>query len=127
MMLDTEIFRLEPDITVLSCAGRFTMGTRLKQTEALIDSLIAEGTRKLALDLTHTETVDSAGLGVIMHMSAQLERAGGAFRICGANERVMNLLNITHTDRILAHDPDLESSVRSLGGDTQAAPAAESH
>ena len=35
MMLETELFRLEPDITVLSCAGKFTMGTRLKQTEAL--------------------------------------------------------------------------------------------
>ena len=124
MMLETELFRIEPDITVLSCAGKFTMGTRLKQTEVMGDSLVAEGARKLVLDLTHTETVDSAGLGVIMHMSAQLEQVGGAFRICGANERVQHLLTITHTDAILAHDPDLESSVRHLGGDAQAiAPA----
>lgn len=75
MMLETELFRLEPDITVLACSGKFTMGTRLKQTEASIDTLIAEGTRKLVLDLTHTEAVDSAGLSVIMHMSAHLEQA----------------------------------------------------
>ena len=100
MMLETELFRLEPGITVLACAGRFTLGTRLKETEALTDSLVAEGTRKLVLDLTHTETVDSAGLGVIMHMSAQLEQTGGAFRICGANERIRNLLSITHTDPV---------------------------
>lgn len=117
MMLETELFRLEPDITVLACAGKFSMGTRLRQTEALTDTLVAEGTRKLVLDLTHTETVDSAGLGVIMHMSASLEQVGGAFRICGANERVTHLLTVTHTDSILAHDPDLESSVRILGGE----------
>ena len=81
------------------------------------DSLVAEGVRKLVLDLTHTETVDSAGLGVIMHMSANLEQAGGAFRICGANERIRHLLSVTHTDAILAHDEDLESSVRKMGGD----------
>ncbi len=114
MMLETELFRVEPDITVLACAGKFTMGTRLKQTEALGDSLVSEGVRKLVLDLTHTEAVDSAGLGVIMHMSAELEQAGGAFRICGANERVRHLLSVTHTDAILAHDPDLESSVRHM-------------
>ena len=125
MMLETELFRLEPDITVLSCAGRFTMGTRLKQTEAMGESLVADGARKLVLDLTHTETVDSAGLGVIMHLSAQLEQAGGAFRICGANERIRHLLSVTHTDSILAHDPDLESSVRHLGGDSGNRSAAE--
>lgn len=123
MMLETELFRLEPGITVLACAGRFTLGTRLKETEALTDSLVAEGTRKLVLDLTHTETVDSAGLGVIMHMSAQLEQTGGAFRICGANERIRNLLSITHTDSLLPHDADLESSVKNLGVEAGSAAA----
>ena len=119
MMLETELFRVEPDITVLSCAGKFTMGTRLRQTESLTDGLVAEGTRKLVLDLTHTETVDSAGLGVIVHMSASLEQAGGYFRICGANERIRHLLSVTHTDTILAHDSDLESSLRQLGGNPE--------
>ena len=117
MMLETELFRVEPDITVLACAGKFTMGTRLAETEALGDSLVADGARKLVLDLTHTELVDSAGLGVIMHMSASLEQAGGRFRICGANDRVLHLLSTTHTDSLLPHDDDLESSVRNLGGE----------
>lgn len=115
MMLETEVFRVEPDITVLACAGKFTMGTRLREAEVLGDSLIADGTRKLILDLTHTDVVDSAGLGVIMHMSASLEEVGGKFRMCGANERIQNLLSTTHTDSLLAHDDDLESSVRNMG------------
>lgn len=125
MMLETELFRIDPDITVLACSGRFTMGTRLKQLESMGDSLVADGARKLVLDLTHTETVDSAGLGVIMHLSAELEQASGAFRICGANERILHLLSTTHTDSILAHDPDLESSISHLGGDVPDTSAAE--
>ena len=125
-MLETELLRVEPDITVVACAGKFTMGTRLKQMEAQTDSLIADGVRKLVLDLTHTEMVDSAGLGVIMHMSASLEQVRGKFRICGANERIRHLLSITHTDSLLAHDGDLESSVRNLGGDSITATAPES-
>lgn len=119
MMLETELFRVEPDITVLSCAGKFTLGTRLKETEVLVDSVIADGTRKLVLDLTHTQMVDSAGLGVIMHMSAGLEEVGGKFRICGANERVRHLLTVTHTDALLPHDDDLESSVKNLEGEPE--------
>jgi len=126
MMLETELFRLEPDISVLACSGRFTMGTRLKQTEAMSDSLIADGTRKLVLDLTHTELVDSAGLGVIMHMAAHLEQVGGKLRICGANERIRHLLQITHTDMILNCDQDLETSVSRLGGDSQTRTTASS-
>ena len=115
MMLETELFRVEPDITVLACAGKFTMGTRLKETEAMATRWLPKARARLVLDLTHTEMVDSAGLGVIMHMSASLEQVGGKFRICGANERVRHLLSITHTDSLLPHDEDLESSVRKLG------------
>lgn len=121
MMLETDVFCLEPEITVLACAGRFTMGTRLSETEALSDRLVDEGARKFVLDLTHTEMVDSAGLGVIMHISSTLEQAHGHFRICGANERIMHLLAVTHTDALLAHDPDLETSVQKLGGDPEMA------
>lgn len=126
MMLETELFRLDPDITILACSGRVTMGTRLSETEALGDSLVAGGTRKLVLDLTHSEIVDSAGLGVIMHFSALLEQAGGKFRICGANERIRHLLSITHTDMLLQSDPDLETSISRLGGDSQKTATANS-
>ena len=122
MMLETEVFRFEPDITGISCAGRFTMGTRLSETEGLINSLIAKGVRKLVLDLTHVEVVDSAGLGIIMHASGGIQQLGGQLRISGANEQVQRLFHTTHTGTILALDPDLVTSVKKLqGGEANAA------
>jgi anti-sigma B factor antagonist len=123
MMLETEIFQIEPDITGISCAGRFTMGTRLSQTEALINNLINEGTRKLVIDLTHVEFVDSAGLGVIMHTFGTLEQQGGQLRVAGPSGQVQRLLSITHTGPILSVDPDLVTSVRKLQGQGEAATA----
>ena len=58
--------------------------------------------RKLVLDLTHVEFVDSAGLGIIMHAFGEMEQAGGHLRIAGANEQVRRLFTITHTGAILA-------------------------
>jgi anti-anti-sigma factor len=114
MMLETEVFTFEPDITGISCAGRFTLGNRLSEMEGLVHSLIADGVRKLVLDLTHVEFVDSAGLGVIMRAFGEIEQSGGQLRIAGASEQVQRLFNITHTGAILTLDPDLVTSVRKM-------------
>jgi len=114
MMLETEVFDIDPDITVVSCAGRFTLGTQLRLTESMINTLIQKGTRKLVIDLTHTELVDSAGLGILMHVFGEMEQLGGSLRVAGANDRVANLFQITHTNGILALDPDLMTSVKKL-------------
>ena len=87
MMLETEVFEIEPDITVISCAGRFTLGTQLRLTESMINTLLQKGARKLVVDLTHTETVDSAGLGVLMHLFGRSQRAGGQHVPCHAHGR----------------------------------------
>ena len=114
MMLETEVFKFEPDITGISCSGRFTLGNRLSEMEGLMNSLLEDGVRKLVLDLTHVEFVDSAGLGVIMRMFGEIEQLGGKLRISGANEQVQRLFTITHTGTILALDPDLVTSVKKL-------------
>ncbi len=114
MILATEVFQFEPDITGVSCSGRFTLGTRLSETEALMHSLIENGTRKLVLDLTHVDFVDSAGLGIIMRVFGEIGQRGGQFRIAGAHQQVQRLFEITHTAAILAVDPDLVTSVKKL-------------
>jgi len=114
MMLETEVFEIEPDITVVSCAGRFTLGTQLRLTESMINTLLQKGVRKLVIDLTHTETVDSAGLGVLMHVYGEMEQLGGRMRVAGVNEHVANLFRMTHTDGILSLDRDLMSSVKEM-------------
>jgi len=118
MMLETEVFEIEPDITVVSCAGRFTLGTQLRLTESMINTLLQKGVRKLVVDLTNTEIVDSAGLGVLMHLFGEVEQLGGKMRVAGANERIANMFHVTHTDGILALDADLMSSVKKLKDST---------
>ena len=124
MMLETEVFRIDPDIVGVSCAGRFTLGTRLSEAETMINNLIWGGARKMVIDLTHVEFVDSAGLGVIMHIFGTLEQAGGKLRVAGASGQVQRLFQTTHTEPILAVDPDLVTSVRKLQGDGDEAAAA---
>ena len=86
----------------------------MSEIEAMILSLIQQGARKLVLDLTHVEFVDSAGLGIIMRISGEIGQQGGQLRIAGAHEQVQRLFDVTHTAPILAIDPDLVTSVKKL-------------
>jgi len=117
VILQTEVFQFEPDITAISCTGRFTLGTRLSETEAMIHSLIEGGVRKLVLDLTDVDVVDSAGLGIVMRIFGELNERGGRLRIAGPREQVRRLFEITHTAAILVVDPDLVTSVTQLQQD----------
>jgi len=114
MLLATEVFEFDPDITGISCSGRFTLGTRLSETEAMMQSMLDRGVRKLVLDLTHVDFVDSAGLGIIMRMCGEMESRGGCFRIAGPRQQVQRLFDITRTSGILPIDPDLVTSVKKL-------------
>jgi|SRR5579863_7137382 len=114
MILATELFRFEPDITGISCSGRFTLGTRLSETEAMIHSLIEQGLRKLVLDLTHVDFIDSAGLGLIMKIYGEMCLCGGTLRISGPNQQAKRLFQITRTSTILSVDDDLVTSVEKL-------------
>jgi len=117
VILTTEVLQFDHGIKGISCYGRFTMGTRLSETEGLINSLVENGTRKLVLDLTHVDFVDSAGLGIIMRAFGEIEQRGGKFRIAGPTVQVRRLLEITHTLPILPVDPDVETSVQMLASD----------
>jgi len=121
MILTTEVLQFDHGVTGISCYGRFTMGTRLSETEGLINSLIENGTRKVVLDLTHVDFVDSAGLGIIVRAFGEIEQRGGKFRIAGPPPQVRRLLEITHTLPILHVDPDLTTSVQMLTSDNAAA------
>ncbi|HKD85507.1 MAG TPA: STAS domain-containing protein [Terriglobales bacterium] len=121
MMLNTEVLQFDRGVTGISCYGRFTMGTRLSETEGLINSLIANGARKLVLDLTNVDFVDSAGLGIIMRAFGEIEQRGGKLRIAGPTPQVRRLFEITHTLTILPIDPDLLTSVQMLDVSVQAA------
>ena len=114
MMLATEVFQYEPDITGISCSGRFTLGTRLSETEAMMLAMLDRGVRKLVLDLSHVDFVDSAGLGIIMRIWGEMQAKGGQFRIAGSHEQVRRLFSITHTASLLSLDPDLMTSIRKL-------------
>ena len=120
MITETKTRRIEPDITVVEISGRLSLGNSLMSIETSIRRLIDEGARKLIIDLTGLDSIDSSGIGVLVSCSGLMEQSGGQMRIAGARGSVAKSFDLVHLDRLAALDPDVESAGRHLAGDAAA-------
>jgi anti-sigma B factor antagonist len=112
MFIEVEARRVEPGITVLSFAGRLTLGHRLTEVEHALKQRISGGERKLVLDLSRLDFLDSAGIGMLVVLAGAMEQVNGKIRLAGANERIRQIFAITHLDRVIPIDPDAETACR---------------
>ena len=101
------------DVTVLYCKGRFTYRDEATAFSQKISELLPHA-RKLVIELSELEIIDSAGLGelVVVHM---WNRASGcSLKLAGANPRVRQLLDLTNLLSIFEVHPTLDDALLSF-------------
>jgi anti-anti-sigma factor len=84
-------------IPVVEFSGKLEGGDDNLRLIDTIDDLAREGTLDAILDLHHVPFISSTGLGVLMRVRNRFMRHGGALRLCGLNNRNLNLLMVTRT------------------------------
>ena len=102
--------RVEPDITVVAISGRLTLGSLLQSIESEIQELIDGGARKLVLDLTGLNAIDSSGVGTLIICGEHMDRLGGRMRMAGAHGSVAKIFGTIHINRVIPLDADLGSA-----------------
>lgn len=114
MITETKTHRVEPDITVFGISGRLQLGNLLQSVESAIRALMDGGVRKLVIDLTGLNTIDSSGIGMLVSCSGQMEQRGGQMRVAGSHGDVARVFDMVHLHRILPLDADLASACRNF-------------
>ena len=107
--------RVEPDIDVVELIGTLNLGSTLSWIETDIRRLIREGGRKLIIDVSQLRYTDSAGMGMFVTINGEIEQAGGQLRVAGANGMVAKSFSITHIDRVIVMDANVDAACESLG------------
>jgi anti-anti-sigma factor len=69
--------------------------------------VIAEGARRLAIDLTPVRELDGASIGELIGIREQLARQGGSLRLLGVHPWVRHMLEIAGVLRFVGVDADL--------------------
>jgi len=109
--------KVEPDLTVVELSGHLNLGNELMSVETAVKRLIDEGARKLVIDVTRLEYIDSAGIGMLVACNGQMDRAGGKMRVAGAQGTVAKSFEVVHMDRITSLDPDVDAALRNISAD----------
>jgi anti-anti-sigma factor len=84
--------------TVLSVGGEIDTQTA-DELRATVDDLDVSH-RTLVLDLAGVEFVDSSGLGALLGIKKQQERAGGRLQLTRLSDAVGRIIEITRMDRV---------------------------
>jgi anti-sigma B factor antagonist len=123
MIIDMEPRELSPDVSALIFSGRFVLGNRLKDVEHSIQQSIQQGMKKLVLDFTGVNFIDSSGIGVLAFCLGSMEEAGGKLVMVCPPGQVRQLMKLTHLDQVMGIYPDLPSAHTALGGPATPPPA----
>jgi anti-sigma B factor antagonist len=105
----------EHGVTVMEFTGRLSMpGIAVTEVERTIKLQIDGGSRKLVLDLSKVEYLDSSGLGVLAVSARAMGKAGGSIITAGAHGRVEHVLLLTNLNRIIGMYPDVATACAAL-------------
>jgi len=105
---------LDPDITIVSLTGRLNVGKNLSEAQTVIGELIQFGARKLILDLTELDYIDSASIGMLAGCHTEMQEAGGQVRIAGSKGPVERTFQVIHMEQIMPVDATVDIARQAL-------------
>jgi anti-sigma B factor antagonist len=115
MLLEFSERSAAPDIVVFSLKGRLSSGNRLGDAEFAAKKIIGAGNKKLLIDITGVDYLDSAALGMLIFITGEISRGGGTAYVAGANQRVSDIFKICHAETVLHLHPSVESALQAFG------------
>jgi anti-sigma B factor antagonist len=99
----------QDDLCVVVLAGEVDIYS-VPELRSRFESFAEAGCRRIVLDLTDVDFVDSSVLGVLIHRSRLVAEAGGWMRIVCPRGQVLRVLQITGLDKQLEVFDDVEAA-----------------
>ena len=103
--------RTSGDVTILDLHGRATIGGDCDLLGAHLETLIANGARKLLLNLAGLTQLDSTGISAITRTYVSLRDQGGTLKLLRPRGRVKTVLRVI---RLLDAIPTFEDEAQAL-------------
>ncbi len=103
--------RESADVTILDLQGRVTIGADSELLNSHLQKLIANGVRKLLLNLADVTQLDSSGISAIVGTHVSLSRQGGSLKLLRPCGRVRAVLGVIRLPDIV---PTFEDETQAL-------------
>src|SRR5262249_1901418 len=87
--------RVVDGVSILDLAGKIVLGEGDMQIKERIRDLLADGQKRILLNLSEISYIDSAGLGALISCYTTTNREGGSLKLVNLTKRIQDLLAIT--------------------------------
>jgi anti-sigma B factor antagonist len=81
--------------SVVALDGRIVFGQESKSLRENLKGLVAEGKKRIVLNMDNITYIDSTGLGALVAAQLSAKTQGASFKLCNLGRRFQELLQLT--------------------------------
>ena len=101
-------------VSIVDLSGKITLGEGGVALREEVRKLLAEGKKKIVLNLAEVNYIDSSGLGELVSSYTAVQNAGGELKLLNLTSKVRDLLVITKLVTVFDVKDDEASAVSSF-------------
>jgi anti-sigma B factor antagonist len=102
------------DIAIVDFSGRISLGEGSAMLRRTVRELIDTGHRKIILNLSDVDYIDSSGIGELVSAHSTVKNMEGELKLTYLTKRIHDLLQITRLYTVFDVQPDEDSALRSF-------------
>ena len=101
-------------VTILDVAGRIVLGDEIGSLRDTVRNLLADGKKKIILNLAGVDYIDSSGVGELVSSYTTVRNSGGELKLLNLTQKVHDVLYVTKLYTVFDVRDDEFTAVKSF-------------
>jgi anti-sigma B factor antagonist len=106
------------EAVVVDIVGRIALADGTALVRDTIRQLVDQGKKRIVLNMSGVEFIDSSGLGELVRAHASMRSRGAQLKLVNPSKQVHDLLRMTKLERVLEIEPDEAAALNSFGSNS---------
>ncbi len=102
------------NVIILDIRGRIVLGDEIHLLRDAVRNLIADGKKKIILNLADVDYIDSSGVGELVGAFTTVRNAGGELKLLNLTQKVHDVLHVTKLYTVFDIRDDEFTAVKSF-------------
>ena len=103
------------EVTIIELKGKITIGAGDLQMREAIHAALAEGARKLVVDMSQVSTIDSSGVGELVGCFTTATHKGAKMKLMNLPAKISDVLTVTQLITVFDVYPTEAEAIASFG------------
>jgi anti-sigma B factor antagonist len=101
-------------VTILDVDGRIVLGEEIGDLRDAVRGLVADGKKKIILNLADVDYIDSSGVGELVGCFTTVRNTGGELKLLKLSQKVQDVLYVTKLYTVFDIREDEFTAVKSF-------------